>query len=117
MTGKEERIALAVPSWRNQARCRNVPEEELNAFFPWTSGESDRAEPSDIRKVTETYCKGCPVRDECLDFAVNFGCQGIWGGVYISYRKAIRLQNMEVKPKTRQEIKDLLKSSDGVDDE
>src|SRR5690606_40138684 len=78
LTGKEERIALAVPSWRNQARCRNVPEEELNAFFPWTSGESDRAEPSDIRKVTETYCKGCPVRDECLDFAVNFGCQGIW---------------------------------------
>lgn len=78
-------------------------------FFPWTSGTTDRAEISEINAVTQAYCDDCPVRDACLNFAVENGCQGIWGGVYISYRKAIRLQGMKNKPTSREEIRDLLK--------
>ena len=115
MTERDGRTELAVGSWRNRARCRNVPAEEYDSFFPWTSDRDSNSKS--IRRVTDLYCSSCPVIDECLSFAVEHGCQGIWGGVYISYPKSVRFLGMPEKPTSRQEVIEVLKSPDGIEDE
>lgn len=48
-------------AWRNDAACGKASEEQLEKFFP--SGRPAH-EP-------KTFCAGCPVRDECLEFALD----------------------------------------------
>ena len=31
--------------------------------------------------AVKVICKECPVRLECLEFAIDHGCTGIWGGM------------------------------------
>lgn len=103
-------------NWRDDASCRHLDPEDINVFFPWTAEVGDKPSQSDIKYATGKYCDGCPVRDACLDFAAKTGSQGIWGGVYISYRKAIRLQNMKTTP-SREDIKNLLKYEESSDEQ
>jgi WhiB family redox-sensing transcriptional regulator len=51
--------------------CRQVDAE---LFFVDATRERD---------VIETCCKPCPVRHDCLDYAVNFPdpVYGVWGGL------------------------------------
>jgi WhiB family redox-sensing transcriptional regulator len=61
-----------VRCWRDQAACRDVVTAEYDPFF------SDTAE---LQAEAITICETCPVRDDCLTFAVRTGQQyGIWGG-------------------------------------
>jgi hypothetical protein len=50
-----------IPQWRRKAACAYVDNELVEKFFP--SGRP-AAEPKDI-------CATCPVRRECLDFALD----------------------------------------------
>jgi WhiB family redox-sensing transcriptional regulator len=56
--------------WMQSARCRMYPEV---SFFP-SRGEP----PSKARAI----CARCPVKAECLEFALALGerLDGIWGG-------------------------------------
>lgn len=66
-------------SWRADAACRNLDTE---IFFP--DSESDAGPALEV-------CAVCPVRAECLDWAiVNRQHDGIWGGTTESERKRIR---------------------------
>lgn len=71
-------------NWRDHAACRN---EDPDLFFPiGTSG------PSAIQtERAKALCQGCPVRERCLDRALDTEqTLGIWGGTTETERRALR---------------------------
>lgn len=73
-------------SWRTRAICRDT---DPDLFFPvGTTGHAlvqiDRA---------KQVCSECPVRVECLEFALETNQDsGIWGGTSEEERRALRRQ-------------------------
>jgi WhiB family redox-sensing transcriptional regulator len=81
-------VALGVvqDTWYLSASCRG-PESAL--FFP-----PPTIEPRDVRERRETkakvICSRCPVRGECLDFALRVRePHGIWGGLTELERRSL----------------------------
>ena len=73
-------------SWRDQAACAGVDTE---AFFP--VGSTGPA--VEVADVARAICSTCPVRADCLRFAVATNQQyGIWGGCDEDERRALRRQ-------------------------
>lgn len=62
-------------TWMGQAACRATQTE----FFPaGGSGVPNRVVYAEAKKV----CGGCPVRSDCLDYAMRTDQQfGVWGGL------------------------------------
>jgi WhiB family redox-sensing transcriptional regulator len=61
-----------VRCWRDHAACRDVVTAEYDPFF---------ADNAELQAEAIAICAGCPVRDDCLTFAVRTGQQyGVWGG-------------------------------------
>jgi WhiB family redox-sensing transcriptional regulator len=61
-----------VRCWRDQAACRDLVTAEYDPFF---------ADTAELQAEAIAICETCPVRDDCLTFAVRTGQQyGIWGG-------------------------------------
>ena len=61
-----------VGSWRDRAACRDTVAADYDPFF---------ADTADLQAEAIAICANCPVRDDCLTFAVRTGQQyGIWGG-------------------------------------
>jgi WhiB family redox-sensing transcriptional regulator len=72
-------LAGDAPKWQEDARCAQSDPE---AWFP-EKGGSDAA----AKKI----CKGCPVKDECLDWALTHDEQhGVWGGLSGPERKQLK---------------------------
>jgi WhiB family redox-sensing transcriptional regulator len=70
---------LAERSWLDDAACRGMDAE---LFFP------GRGEPSAAAKAV---CRPCPVRFDCLSYALNNGEKhGIWGGLSERERRRLR---------------------------
>jgi hypothetical protein len=73
--------------WMAEGACRGLAEtlggrERDRLFYP------TRGEPT---KRAEAMCADCPVRQECLDFALRNGMHfGIWGGMSESERQRMR---------------------------
>lgn len=57
-------------AWMAEAKCQGM---DSSLFFP------ERWEPiTEARKI----CEACPVRRECLDYALADGIEfGVWGGM------------------------------------
>ena len=69
--------------WRDRAACRGV---DLEVFFP---GRGEPAEPA--RQI----CARCPVRQQCLDYAIGHGIvHGIWGGLVERDRRALLTRHL-----------------------
>lgn len=74
-------------SWRESAACRRHDPE---LFFPIGKAGPAAAE---IRRA-KTVCAACPVRAECLAFALETHQDyGIWGGCDKDERRALRRQH------------------------
>jgi WhiB family redox-sensing transcriptional regulator len=72
-------LPLAALSWQRQALCAEVDPE---AFYVEKGGSTREA-----RRV----CAACPVRGECLGYALAMGERyGIWGGLTYRERLAVR---------------------------
>ncbi|WP_346618553.1 WhiB family transcriptional regulator [Blastococcus montanus] len=70
--------------WRLDALCAETDPE---AFFPEKGGST-----RDAKRV----CAGCPVRDECLEYALASDERfGIWGGLSERERRRVRLQRRD----------------------
>lgn len=70
--------------WHNRALCAQSDPE---AFFPTKGGSSREA-----KKI----CARCPVREQCLDFAMKHEeHHGIWGGLTERDRRQIRREAYE----------------------
>ncbi len=73
----------ATEAWRMDALCAETDPE---AFFPEKGGST-----RDAKRV----CGGCPVRAECLEFALaNDERFGIWGGLSERERRRVRQQRV-----------------------
>jgi WhiB family redox-sensing transcriptional regulator len=69
----------AQEGWRAHAACRDA---DVNTFFPTTDEE---AEPA------KAICATCPVRLECLEFALATRQEdGVWGGLTETERRRVR---------------------------
>lgn len=67
------------PAWQARARCRGMPPA---MWFP------EQGEPTSPIKA---ICAGCPVRRECLDYAVTTNqIHGTWGGLSERQRQRMR---------------------------
>ena len=68
-------------SWQSKANCIGV---DPNIFFP-ERGMSQRE--------AKEVCRGCVVRDDCLEYAMANGEKfGIWGGLSERERRRLRRQ-------------------------
>lgn len=66
-------------TWKADAICNQTDPE---AFFP-EKGNSSRA--------AKVVCRGCPVRDECLEYALDHDERfGIYGGTSPTERRQLR---------------------------
>ena len=66
-------------TWTDQAACRGTDTE---IFFPANADEEAEA---------LSICATCPVRAQCLEYAVrNKEIYGIWGGTTPDQRRRIR---------------------------
>jgi WhiB family redox-sensing transcriptional regulator len=59
---------------------------EVDYFFP--ENRTFNAE----NKLAKSICRTCVVKKECLDYAVAYSVQGIWGGTNNRERERIRKQ-------------------------
>jgi WhiB family redox-sensing transcriptional regulator len=70
--------------WRNQASCRSTAQE---LFFPVGS----TGEAIDQIVAAKVVCDSCPVRAQCLQFALETNQEaGIWGGTSEEERRRLR---------------------------
>ncbi|MEY2476795.1 MAG: WhiB family transcriptional regulator, redox-sensing transcriptional regulator [Actinomycetota bacterium] len=74
LLNREER-----PSWQDQANCMGV---DPDLFFPERGASTREA---------KEVCRGCVVREDCLEYALANGEKfGIWGGMSERERRRIR---------------------------
>ena len=67
--------------WQERANCLGV---DPNLFFPERGASTREA---------KAVCKGCEVRDDCLEYALANGEKfGIWGGLSERERRRVRRQ-------------------------
>jgi WhiB family transcriptional regulator, redox-sensing transcriptional regulator len=65
-------------AWQGFAACRG----EDAVYFYAPNYFEKRAEKNAREAVAKAYCARCPVRDECLDYAMaTREAHGIWGGL------------------------------------
>lgn len=68
-------------AWKRYASCADM---DLRIFYT-ERGESPRE--------AKNVCAGCPVREECLEYALVYGEKfGIWGGKSERQRKRMRAE-------------------------
>jgi WhiB family redox-sensing transcriptional regulator len=71
--------AHEVPAWQRSANCLGV---DPDLFFPERGGSTREA---------KEVCRGCVVRQECLQYALdNSEKFGIWGGLSERERRRLR---------------------------
>jgi WhiB family transcriptional regulator, redox-sensing transcriptional regulator len=77
-------------TWKLRAKCRGM---DPDLFFPESGANQDVA----LAKAT---CAGCPVAQECSDYADNYGEKfGIWGGESSLDRRNRRKTRKDPGPK------------------
>lgn len=81
------------PDWYDDAACMGMPAE-------WFYGEEEDQQlrgshrpyllPAEVRRA-KSVCEGCPVREDCLEWALDNDEQhGIWGGMTKRERDRLR---------------------------
>ena len=71
-------------AWREHAACRDL---DTGLFFPAGEGEAS----ADQVEAAKAVCAACPVRAECLSFALQTRQEaGIWGGLTEEERRRHR---------------------------
>ncbi|GGX57622.1 WhiB family transcriptional regulator [Streptomyces fructofermentans] len=70
--------------WRQSAACRTV---DPDLFFPIGSTGPALFQVQEAKAV----CRGCPVREECLKWALETGqAIGVWGGTTEAERRTLK---------------------------
>ncbi|MGH9222834.1 MAG: WhiB family transcriptional regulator [Acidimicrobiales bacterium] len=69
------------PTWRQRGACRGL---DPDIFYPLEDSDAGPA---------KSVCAGCPVRDLCLEFALDTReGEGIWGGTTARERRRLLRQ-------------------------
>jgi WhiB family redox-sensing transcriptional regulator len=68
-------------NWDAEAACQSV---EPDVFFPDPEGLAEET-------AAKVVCRGCPVRTQCLEFALAARLDhGVWGGLSENERRSLR---------------------------
>ncbi|MCD7445661.1 WhiB family transcriptional regulator [Streptomyces lincolnensis] len=81
-------------NWRDHAACRH---EDPDLFFPiGTTG------PALVQQEqAKAVCRRCPVREECLEWALDTGqAIGVWGGTSENERRALKRRAAAARRRT-----------------
>lgn len=79
MTGRILQITLDVPAWMDRALCAEV------------GGDLWHPEMGESSREAKMVCRGCPVRGECLEYALDTNQDhGIWGGTSHQERRRLK---------------------------
>ncbi|MDQ0798029.1 WhiB family transcriptional regulator [Streptomyces sp. B1I3] len=71
-------------NWRTHAACRDA---DPDLFFPIGSTGPALVQAGEAKAV----CGQCPVREKCLDWALENGQDsGVWGGLDENERRALK---------------------------
>ena len=71
--------------WRQKAACVG---EDPEQFFPQGDGYSQKSQKAQIIAAKE-ICGRCIVKDTCLEWALETGVMGVWGGMTTQERTRI----------------------------
>jgi hypothetical protein len=72
----------ARPAWQRKASCRGT---DSAAWFP---------SRGDVTTAAKALCAGCPVRPECIAYALDDPrLIGIWGGTSVRDRQRMRRES------------------------
>lgn len=85
--------------WQDLSVCHGV---DTNMFYD--DYESDAATAAN----TDSICKSCPVRKQCLTFGVENYEWGVWGGVYLVNGKMDPNKNAHKSEEDWDEIRSML---------
>lgn len=77
-------------SWWEQANCRG---RDTELFYPERKSDTE----------AKLCCYDCPVREACLQYALENGEIGVWGGKNDEQRKALR-RSLGITPKRQASI-------------
>lgn len=80
---KLEIVPVANPPWDGTEPCTTAPDK--NIFHGQNHPE--------IREA-KTYCEVCPIKQECLDYAMAVMEDGVYGGTTFGEREKIRRRRM-----------------------
>jgi WhiB family redox-sensing transcriptional regulator len=69
------------PTWMERGACKGF---DVELFFPH-SGQNNQ-----MKEVLENFCGVCVVRTNCLNYAIDNYCHGIWGGTTSLQRRKLR---------------------------
>lgn len=64
-------------AWQERALCAT----QGGDFFPAGPG---------VKKAKAVCASGCEVREQCLAYALENGCDGVWGGTSTKERRLMR---------------------------
>ncbi|MEY2243496.1 WhiB family transcriptional regulator [Streptomyces sp. SAS_267] len=81
-------------NWREGASCRTV---DPDLFFPIGNTGPALLQIQEAKAV----CAGCPVREECLRWALDTGqTVGVWGGTSEAERRALARRRSRGRPRS-----------------
>lgn len=84
-------VPIEDQDWRDRAACRG---EDTDLFFP------DRGQDT---KAAKEICGRCPVRLDCLRYALAEGIKhGVWGGASERARRRMRKRRLEFEASEEQ---------------
>lgn len=78
-------------AWSDRAACRDAVERGDADPEDWFASEATAVGAAAVERAVEVCWDECPVRAECLEWALAEGeGSGVWGGVPESKRRSIR---------------------------
>ena len=87
LVNKAMKVSVVDVEWFSSASCLIDHQHERERWYP------DRSTPKTTIEETRRICRRCPVRGECLGWALGVGdWHGIWGGFTADERRAIARQ-------------------------
>lgn len=85
--------SLKLPAWYARAACLEANTEIFFAFG--SDGVGRTAEACETTKAAKAVCEGCPVKSDCLEWALSNESSGVWGGTTAYERRRIREKRAE----------------------
>lgn len=83
---------MKIEHWTDLAACRG---EDPELFYPVSTTGPALVQVAEAKQV----CAGCPVTDDCLNWALRAGePAGIWGGTTPEERRYLRLKPLPSAP-------------------
>lgn len=89
-------LDLEALEWQDLALCNGW---DHNQFF------DDYESSETVARSVDDACLSCPVMKQCLQYAVEHGETGCWGGVYLVGGKPDKNRNAHKTPEVWEEIR------------